>query len=121
MDFNDAVAAQLRAERAIARITIDELVARTGISKSSILRYLNGDRDITLNTVATIAKAIGVPHLSVLAAAESRVDEAQTQEEPEASTPAGTTSTSAVPARPAHAPSRSRARGARGTTEQHKS
>lgn len=120
MDFNTAVAAQLRAERAVARTTIDELVTSTGISKSSILRYLNGDRDITLNTVSAIATALGVAPLSVLAAAESRLETAANQAQHEAAAPAETTGTSAVPARPAHAPSRSRAQGARGTTEQDK-
>lgn len=101
-------------------MTIAELVTLTGISKSSVLRYLNGERDINLNTVATFARAYGVSPLSILVAAESMFGEEQARDARTDAPTSGTKDTTSVPSRPAHAPARSRARGARGTTEQHK-
>lgn len=58
--FNQAVAAELRAERARTRITIESLVHTTGLSKSAVLNYLNGKRDIPTPALYDLSSALGV-------------------------------------------------------------
>ena len=71
-----AVAAELRAERARARVTIASLVAETGLSKSAILTYLNGKRDIPTQALIDICRALGVaPRVIFDRAAETLEDD----------------------------------------------
>ncbi|NYF16029.1 transcriptional regulator with XRE-family HTH domain [Microbacterium sp. AK009] len=58
--YAQAIAAELRAERARQMLTFNELVERTGISKSAVLNYLNGKRDIPLRALASICLVLGV-------------------------------------------------------------
>lgn len=58
--FNQAVAAELRAERARARVTIEALVHATGLSKSAVLNYLNAKRDIPTPALYEISAALNV-------------------------------------------------------------
>lgn len=58
--FNAAVAAELRAQRAKTRLTIDGLVAATGYAKSTVLNYLNGHRDIPLPALVELCRALSV-------------------------------------------------------------
>lgn len=57
--FNAAVAAELRAERGRSQLTIDALVQATGLSKSAVLNYLNGKRDIPTPAFMELASALG--------------------------------------------------------------
>ena len=59
-DFADAVASELRAERGRQRITIAGVVVATGLSKSAVLMYLNGKRDIPLPAFFAICDALDV-------------------------------------------------------------
>lgn len=44
-------------------MTIDSLVLATGLSKSAVLNYLNGKRDIPTSALAEISRALDVdPH-----------------------------------------------------------
>lgn len=56
--FNQAVAAELRAERGRKKITIENLVVATGLSKSAVLNYLNGKRDIPTPALMELARAL---------------------------------------------------------------
>lgn len=58
--FGKAVAEQLRAERSAARLTQKQLAERAGMSDQSVMRYLNGTRDIPIAALADIANALGV-------------------------------------------------------------
>lgn len=69
--FNAAVAAELRAERARVRITIDELVNRSGLSKSAVLNYLNGKRDIPVPSFMELCRALGVSGTVIFDRAEN--------------------------------------------------
>lgn len=75
MDINQAVAAQLRAARAAAQLTMDDVVARCDISKSSLVRYEKGDREIPLTTIAMLAPTYGVTFRHIITAALTDVEE----------------------------------------------
>lgn len=117
MDINQAVASQLRAERAIARLTMDEVASRGAISKSTLVRYEKGEREIPVSAVAALAEIYGTSARQVLTSAMTRMEEAQVvaPEAPQVETHAGTTGNVVEYSRPPHAPSQVRARGARGT------
>ena len=77
MDINTAVAAQLRAARAIARLTMDEVVARTPISKSTLVRYENASREIPVTAMAVLAEAYGVSPRKIMSDAVSMTEVSQ--------------------------------------------
>ena len=58
--FNAAVAAELRAERARVGISYDDLVESSGIPKSSVQRYLGGKRDIPIPALLDLCRGLGV-------------------------------------------------------------
>ena len=58
--FTEAAAAELRAERAVRRVTFGALMERTGLSKSALLHYFNGQRDIPLSALRSITQVLGV-------------------------------------------------------------
>lgn len=67
--FNLAVAAELRAQRGRTKQTVADLVDATGLSKNTILNYLNGQRAIPLTALSVLCRALGVsPHVVVDAA-----------------------------------------------------
>lgn len=68
--FAAAVAAELRAERARRQITFDDLVDATGLSKSAVLRYLNGQRDIPLPAFFALCDALSLSPTLVFERAE---------------------------------------------------
>lgn len=71
--LNAAVAAELRRERAAQQVTIDTLVARTGLSRSTVLNTLNAKRLLGVEAVAAIAKVLGVSVTTIFARAEGRL------------------------------------------------
>jgi transcriptional regulator with XRE-family HTH domain len=71
IDATEAVAAELRAERAAARLTVEELAERSGVHRGTLLRYLNAKRDIPVSTLIQIAEGLNIaPHLILERAAE---------------------------------------------------
>lgn len=62
----DAVAAELRAERARGRYTIDDLAAATGMSRSTVLNYLNAKRDIPMTAFLELCDVMEVDPLMIL-------------------------------------------------------
>ena len=71
--LNAAVAAELRRERAAQQVTIDTLVERTGLSRSTILNTLNAKRLLGVEAVAAIATALGVSVTAIFSRAETRL------------------------------------------------
>lgn len=71
--ITDALAAQLRAERAASGLTLDEMVESTGMSKSSIQRYLKGGRIVDIEDLALFARAFGVSMTTILDRAQERM------------------------------------------------
>lgn len=55
-----AVAATIRAERAAARLSQNELASRAGIPRPTYLRYERGDRNIPVITAIQLAEALGM-------------------------------------------------------------
>ncbi|WP_138944918.1 helix-turn-helix transcriptional regulator [Plantibacter sp. M259] len=70
-DFNDAVAAELRRQRAARGITIDEVARRAGMVRTTVLRYLNGKRAIPIGALYGLSGALAVEAHRVVAAAEA--------------------------------------------------
>lgn len=69
--INAAVAATLNGERVAAGLTFDELAARTGISKRTLMRLLSTvERDIDVNVLAAIADVFGLTPAQTIARAE---------------------------------------------------
>lgn len=69
-DFAAAVAAELRAERSRQQISYDAIVEATGLSKSAVLRYLKGERDIPLPAFFALCDAIGLSPTLIFERAE---------------------------------------------------
>ena len=73
--LNAALAATLNGERVASGMTFDELAAKTGISKRTLLRQLSTtERHIDISHVAVIARAFGLSVVEVLARAEERME-----------------------------------------------
>ena len=61
--FSRLVAAELRAERARQKMTIEGLVSATGLSKSAVLNYLNSKRDMPTSALVELSHALHIdPH-----------------------------------------------------------
>lgn len=77
-----AVAATLSGERAAARMSYDDLAARSGIPARSLKRYLAGERDMKLDIVERISRALGLSLGEVFDAAERRRDRMSSTDTP---------------------------------------
>ncbi|MDU4676008.1 MAG: helix-turn-helix transcriptional regulator [Cutibacterium avidum] len=63
MDINEAVAAAIRAQRAVSGHTVRELSEQSGVPLSTLMRILGAQRDIKVTQVADIAKVLDMaPH-----------------------------------------------------------
>lgn len=74
-ELSDAIAAQLRAERAIADMTVDELAKRSGVSRSSLMQILKGHRVADVTQVEALCRALDVPLIALFQRAEARLRE----------------------------------------------
>lgn len=74
-EYQDAIAEQLRAERAARNLTMDDLVERTSIARSSVIRYLSGERDIKMSALFELAGALGLSVPELLLRAEQRISD----------------------------------------------
>lgn len=73
--FNEAVAAELRAERGRKKVTIEQLVKEAGLSRSAVLNYLNGKRDIPTPALVEISRALDVDPRLIFERAQVTVKE----------------------------------------------
>lgn len=71
--FGIALAEQLRAERSAARLSQRKLAELTGMSEQTVMRYLNGTRDIPMSNLADLAHALGLSVQTVVERAEQRI------------------------------------------------
>ena len=74
--FNAAVAAELRAQRGRVQMTIEQVVVATGLSKSAVLNYLNGKRDIPTPALVEMSSALGISPQAIFISAENAVEQA---------------------------------------------
>jgi len=72
-EWSNAIAAQIRAERAAAGITQVELFSRANLPKSTYIRIETGKRAPDMTQVAKIAHALGIPVSVLIQRAEGRV------------------------------------------------
>lgn len=73
-EFSNAVAGELRAQRARVKITFDQLTERTGMAKTTVLNYLNGRRDIPIPAFIALCEALSVSPGDIFDAAEKAVE-----------------------------------------------
>lgn len=69
-----AVAAELRAQRARTGETYDDLVEATGISKSSVFKYMNGKREIPMSSFFALCRALSISPQVIFDAAEKSLE-----------------------------------------------
>ncbi|MDQ1110558.1 transcriptional regulator with XRE-family HTH domain [Microbacterium testaceum] len=72
--FSQAVASELRAERARKQKTVASIAETTGLSKSAVLHYLNGKRGIPTSAFALICRAMAVSPLVIFERAEKALE-----------------------------------------------
>lgn len=68
--MNEATAMALRAERAVAGLTVRQLSHRSGVPLSSLTRVLSSQRGIKVNQVATLAATLDVTCQGLVRGAE---------------------------------------------------
>ena len=90
-------------------ITQPQIAADIDRSQGYVSEHLNGKRPVEFDILDAIARRAGVSVYAMMTELSER-----------ALGPAGTTDTSSVPARPAHAPSRPGVPGSQRTSRQHK-
>lgn len=73
--FANAVAAELRAQRARTGATYDDLVESTGLSKSSVFKYMNAKREIPMSSFLALCAALGASPQAIFTAAEQTLQE----------------------------------------------
>lgn len=72
--WRNAIAAQIRAERAASGMTQREVIAASGIPKSTYLRLESGERRADADQLALIAAAMGVRLSTFFQRAEERLE-----------------------------------------------
>ena len=72
-EYTAAVAAELRAERGRQDVTFEHLVAATGLSRASVIRYLRAQRDIPIGALALLCQALGVQVSVITSRAEAQL------------------------------------------------
>lgn len=73
--LNGAIAGELRAERSRRRVTFDALAERTGVSKRTLIRVLNGERAISMAVLESICEALGVVPSELIHIAQTRLED----------------------------------------------
>lgn len=70
--LNNAMAAEIRAERAAKGMTVVELAAAIGVSKTKMLNILKPSIDIDVPDIAALASAFGVEPVELMVRAQER-------------------------------------------------
>lgn len=73
-EIQAAIVTQIKAEMAARDWKQPELAKRSGVSTSSLHRYLNGERDIALPVFVSLADALGLSFMELVARAQRRLD-----------------------------------------------
>ena len=74
-EFGQALAAQLRAEKAASGLTQEELANTVGVSKMSVRRYLSGERAVDIPHFVEFASAFGVSIDELIRRAKDRMED----------------------------------------------
>lgn len=72
-ELNNAMAAEIRAERAAKGITIVDLAASIGVSKSKMLSILKPSIDIDIPDIAALASTFRLEPIDLMVRAQDRV------------------------------------------------
>lgn len=73
--FVKALGAEVRTAATVAQVKIGDLAETVGVSRMSLTRYLNGEREMTVPTLCRIADVLGVPAATLIERATRRVEE----------------------------------------------
>lgn len=73
-DIDAAMIVQIKAEMAARDWKQPELAKRSGISTSSMSRYMKGERGMKLKDLADIAEALELSYLELATRAQRRLD-----------------------------------------------
>lgn len=78
MDINEAVAAELRAERSALtpKVSVDALALKSGVPKRTLVRMLKAERNINVVMLRAIAQGLGVEPAEIMRRAERRMSNA---------------------------------------------
>lgn len=74
VDMRDALAREVRSRRAYLRMSQGELVAASGLSRSTITRIESGERDMSVPQLVAIAAALDIDPAALLTAAAEALD-----------------------------------------------
>lgn len=85
----DALAAELRAERHAARMTLEQVAKASGLGESTIWRFEHGTRDPDVGQLGRVARVWGVSPAVLLARAEQRAARQATGDDDADADPAG--------------------------------
>lgn len=66
------LAATLRAERAAHNLTLEQVAEQSGLSRSTVIRLMDGTREVTVSALARLAQVYGVEPADLLREAERR-------------------------------------------------
>lgn len=67
--MREALAGEIRARRALKRVSQSELIAASGLSRSTINRIESGERDMSVPQLVAIAAALNATPAELLQAA----------------------------------------------------
>jgi transcriptional regulator with XRE-family HTH domain len=71
-----ALVLEIKAERAAAELTVQQLADRTGISKSKLDRIIAGQQDIAVTDIASLSEVFNIEPAELLAHAQKRKERA---------------------------------------------
>lgn len=78
-----ALGVEIAAQMSLAGVTQKAVVERTGISESTLRRYVKGTRDIPASALMLIAREIGTPAHELVERAEIRFARESTPSDPD--------------------------------------
>lgn len=73
--FVRALGAEVRTAATVAQVKIGDLAEAVGVSRMSLTRYLNGEREMTVPTLCRIADVLGVSAATLIERATRRAEE----------------------------------------------
>lgn len=79
-DIQSATAIQIKVELAERGWKQPDLAQRSGMPRTTLYRYLNGERDIPLPALAEIAEALGLTYMDLAARAQRRLEAKDVQQ-----------------------------------------
>lgn len=78
-EFTDKVISVLETARQEAGMTVQELIVKSGMRRSTYFRKMRGDTDFTTSDIDAIAKALNVDPFLILRKATAAVEESHMQ------------------------------------------